>query len=272
MAFQKQSYNTSEKARVATVEPIRDIRDLIRIDMKFMEMGLEKYAVLFKFGCYTGLRASDILNFKTKDVYKKDKCYIREIKTGKTKIFPINKVVQNRIIAYVERNNIQMDDYLFAGRGNRELDRSQAYRQINAVCASLGINANVGTHTMRKTFGYHAYRSGVPIATLMQIFNHASPDVTLRYIGVTQDEINDVYMNLDLEHPKMDVRDMAATVSGSNRTRIKKVRQFCEMYLKCFMSKGKYSPFAEMILELIAITPSYKYENGMKKITDIFIG
>ena len=272
MAFQKQSYNTGEKARVATVEPIRDIRDLIRIDLKFMELGLEKYAVLFKFGCYTGLRASDILNFKTKDVYKKDYCFIREIKTGKTKIFPINKVVQRRINAYVERNHIKMDEYLFAGRGDRELDRSQAYRQINQVCESLGIKANVGTHTMRKTFGYHAYRSGVSIATLMTIFNHNSPDVTLRYIGVTQDEINAVYMNLDLEHPRMDIHDLAATVSGSNRTRIKRVRQFCEMYINYFTEKGKFTPFAEMILELIAVTPAYKYENGMERIKDMFIG
>lgn len=258
MAFQKQSYNTGANARVATVEPIRDIRDLIRIDNRFRELGMEKYAVLFKFGCYSGLRASDILNFKAKDLYKQDFCAIREIKTGKTKRFPINHFAQKVINEYVEKFKIPMDAYLFGGRGDRELDRSQAYRQINQVCADLGIIANVGTHTMRKTFGYHAYRKGTPIAVLMQIFNHSSPDVTLRYIGVTQDEINNVYWNLDLEHPTMDIYDIAASVNGSNRTRIKKVTKFCEMYLKLFTEKGTYAPFAKMILELIGITPAAK--------------
>ena len=56
----------------------------------------------------------------------------------------------------------------------------------------------VGTHTLRKTFGYWAYKQGIDITLLMRIFNHSAPSITLRYIGITQEEINNVYVNLNL--------------------------------------------------------------------------
>lgn len=59
------------------------------------------------------------------------------------------------------------------------------------------LKEKIGTHTLRKTFGYHAYKNGVDLSLLMRIFNHSSQAVTLRYIGITQDQIDDVYINLD---------------------------------------------------------------------------
>lgn len=50
---------------------------------------------------------------------------------------------------------------------------------------------NIGTHTLRKTFGYFHYKRYKDVALLQQLFNHASPSITLRYIGITQDEIDD---------------------------------------------------------------------------------
>jgi len=51
---------------------------------------------------------------------------------------------------------------------------------------------------MRKTFGFHAYRNGYSVELLQQVFNHSAPSVTLRYIGITQDDIDEVYFSLEL--------------------------------------------------------------------------
>ena len=81
---------------------------------------------------------------------------------------------------------------------NNRLGRSAAYRIINGACRVVGIKENIGTHTLRKTFGYHHYRKFKDIALLQKIFNHYSPSVTLRYIGIDQEEINKSYMNFIL--------------------------------------------------------------------------
>ena len=76
--------------------------------------------------------------------------------------------------------------------------RQQAYKIINNVAKEVGIKEKIGTHTLRKTFGYHAYNKGYDIAIIQMLFNHSSPSVTLRYIGITQDNLDDVYLSLDL--------------------------------------------------------------------------
>ena len=80
----------------------------------------------------------------------------------------------------------------------KRLDRSQVYRFINRACKNLGIEANVGTHTMRKTFGYHHYKQYKDVVILQKIFNHSSQSITLRYIGIEQDDIDMSYQNFEL--------------------------------------------------------------------------
>lgn len=87
---------------------------------------------------------------------------------------------------------------LFLGKREARLDRSGAYRLINKACSIVCPNVNVGTHTMRKTFGYHHYQKFHDVVLLQQIFNHSAPHITLRYIGITQDQINDSYKALNL--------------------------------------------------------------------------
>ena len=76
--------------------------------------------------------------------------------------------------------------------------RQQAYKIINNVAKSVEIKEKIGTHTLKKTFGYHAYNNGYDITLIQKLFNHSSQSVTLRYIGITQEELDDVYLSLDL--------------------------------------------------------------------------
>jgi site-specific recombinase XerD len=69
---------------------------------------------------------------------------------------------------------------------------------LNSAAERVGITESIGCHTLRKTFGYHAYKAGVDLTLLQSIFNHSAQSVTLRYIGIIQDDIDNVYDALNL--------------------------------------------------------------------------
>ena len=90
-------------------------------------------------------------------------------------------------------------EYLFKSRKgeNRPITTVQAYRIISEVAKRIDLE-EIGTHTMRKTLGYWHYQQYKDVAILQEIFNHSSPSVTLRYIGINQDNIDKSYMNFSL--------------------------------------------------------------------------
>lgn len=163
--------------------------------------------LLFTLGINTGLRISDLLKLKISDVVVgktgilKDNIYIREIKTKKEKVFAINKTSKVAITEYLDSlNEYELFWYLFKSKKgeNAPITRVQAYDILNKAAKLIGIKDNIGTHTLRKTFGYHARMRGTPIEVLQKIFNHSSPIITMRYIGITQDELESVYLDLNL--------------------------------------------------------------------------
>lgn len=88
---------------------------------------------------------------------------------------------------------------LFASRkGHKPITRQQAYRILNDAARAIGIKEQIGTHSLRKTFGYHAFQAGVDITRIQTLLNHSSPSVTLAYIGITREELDAVYLNLNL--------------------------------------------------------------------------
>lgn len=183
------------------VEPIKSKEDVEAIE-KFLARHSRRNQLIWVFGTNTGLRVSDILNLNIESVENKSYVEIYEQKTGKYKRFPLNKKLKDLIKLYlVERVRtyaIGGDEPLFVGKKHCRLDRSQVYRFINDACEHLGITANVGTHTMRKTFGYFFYKQNNDVALLQKIFNHSSPSITMRYIGIAQEELDESYKNFEL--------------------------------------------------------------------------
>ena len=169
------------------VEPIQD-KETIRECMEYLKYKNERNLVMFSIGINAGLRISDILPLKVKDVKNVTHIKIIEKKTGKAKRFKINPYLRKEIDKYIE--NMSDDDYLFPSRkGNKPITRVQAYRILNDVAEKLGIE-EVGTHTLRKTFGYWHYQQYKDVAILQEIFNHSAPSITLRYIGINADIID----------------------------------------------------------------------------------
>jgi integrase len=185
------------------VQPIRELSKIEAIK-NYLKGRSMRDCCLFVLGINSGLRINDLLNLKIKELLDdkgniKDRITIREMKTGKAKDFPISKTARKVIRNYLEQRLYTNDEPLFLSRKfKKPIRRQHAYCIINQAARTVGIKDKIGTHTLRKTFGYHAYRKGYDITILQKLYNHASPSVTLRYIGITQDDIDDVYLNLNL--------------------------------------------------------------------------
>lgn len=184
------------------VEPIRSKKDIKMVEKYLIERNFRNY-VIFVFGINTGLRISDILGLNVSDVFNKTYVEIIEKKTGKHKKFPLNnklKGILNEYLLNIRSKNYTVEDTepLFLGKKHKRLNRSQVYRFLNSACKDLKIEITVGTHTMRKTFGYHHYKKFNDVVLLQKILNHSSSSITLRYIGITQEEINVSYNNFEL--------------------------------------------------------------------------
>jgi integrase len=144
--------------------------------------------MMFVFGINTGLRIQDILNFKVKDV-SGEQIVMTEMKTGKRKIIQLNPPLQREIKKYTA--NMNPDDYLFPSRQgkNKPLKRDMAYKIMRKAADEFDL-VDIGTHTLRKTFGYHMYQKTKDITMVQRLLNHSDKSITMRYIGMDQDMMN----------------------------------------------------------------------------------
>ncbi len=176
------------------VEPIRNLKDLKKVESILAENPRD--LLFFTIGTNCGLRISDILALNVRDVKDKNYIYITEKKTGKFKKFPVNSKLKPMLDNFTK--NRQLDEPLFMTKFQNRLGRITAYYTIKDACKKANLEEKFGTHTMRKTFGYHHYKRYKDVAMLQKIFNHSSSVVTLRYIGIEQDQIDESYSNFIL--------------------------------------------------------------------------
>ncbi|UYB50368.1 tyrosine-type recombinase/integrase (plasmid) [Lysinibacillus capsici] len=186
------------------VQPIRDMDKVIDVQ-EFLASKNKRDELLFCFGIYTGLRISDILRVKKSDVYKKDFFLITEIKTQNSRKksrkvtskrrIPIVPELKKMISVYCKE--LRDEEYLFKSRQgrNQPITRVRAYDILREAAHACGLS-EIGTHTLRKTFGYHMYQEDKDVALLQDIFGHSDPYITLKYIGVNQDAIDKAYSKL----------------------------------------------------------------------------
>lgn len=182
--------------KMELVEPIRDRRQIQGMKKYLKGQNIRDY-LLFTLGINSGLRISDLLKLTVEDVMK-DRITIREKKTGKAKDFPLSETCKKAICDYLKETGLS-EGVLFPSRkGGCSLSRVHAYRILNEAAKRIGIKEAVGTHTLRKTFGYHAYQNGVDITKIQKLLNHSAPSITLAYIGITKEELDAVYITLNL--------------------------------------------------------------------------
>jgi site-specific recombinase XerD len=179
------------------VEPIRNKKQIEALKKYLKGQNIRDY-LLFVLGINSGLRISDLLKLTIEDVQEQDRIHIREQKTGKMKDFPISENCKKAINEYLKATNITTGSLFISRKGNKPITRVQAYRILNEGAKTIGITDSIGTHTLRKTFGYHAYVNGTDITRIQKLLNHSTPSVTLSYIGITKEELDNVYISLNL--------------------------------------------------------------------------
>ena len=189
-----------------TTEPIRNREHIREMAAYYLKKGKLRNYLLIVLGVHTGLRISDLLRLTTNHVYNFDAKKLRshinitERKTGKQKSIALNKQALSALLLYIGNGKCRPGDYL--SQTNRKaraaIGRTHAWRIVKEAAQAVGVAGCIGCHPLRKTLGYHAWKSGVASVLLMDIFNHSSFEVTKRYLGISQDERDTVYLNLAL--------------------------------------------------------------------------
>lgn len=191
---------------MSTTQPIKNEMKLEKFKEYFLlkKPNYRNYAMIV-LGLNTAFRISDLLNLQWKDVYnKKEKCIrehicVREHKTGKERIVAVNDNVCKTLgILHSQSGSGDDTEYLFPSRRNPDipLSRSQAFRLIKEAAEYAGIEEHISCHSLRKTFGYYAWKQGAQPAVLMDIFNHSSYSVTKQYLCIEQEDKDMIYLNI----------------------------------------------------------------------------
>ena len=182
-----------------------DWNSLLGLLQRLKKDGKHREYLLIGTGCYLGLRASDLLNLKWEDVIDKKELTLFEVKTGKKRKLIINdnlslifKSVYSQLIT---KNESLLGKYIFMNRNGNKLSIQYVNRILHDVFRDYNIKVQNGsTHTLRKTFGKRVWemdgKSERSLIYLSQIFNHSNSQVTRRYIGIIQEDINQIYLDL----------------------------------------------------------------------------
>lgn len=172
------------------VEALRDVKQINGMK-RYLKRQSERDYVLFVFGINTGLKITEMLDIKVGDVFADGQAKdFFELSTCKyVKEIFLNSKVKAALSQYIQSQQLDYEAYLFQStKTNKPITRQQAYRIIHQAAEAAGIQDKIGTHSLRKTFGYHAYKRGVAISLLQKHFNHSTPSETLKYIGISKDE------------------------------------------------------------------------------------
>ena len=179
-----------------TVEPIRDKRDIAAMKRYLLEKD-EKYYIMFITGINLGLRINEILSMTVGDVKNRTRRKFRQSKTGKEITVAYNQELIKAYKSYCKGR--APDEALIPNNRNeyKPISRSMAYKVIRDAAEHVGVE-NIGTHSLRKTCGYHFYKQTRDVATLQIWFNHRHQTDTLRYIGITGESICNAMVSFTL--------------------------------------------------------------------------
>ena len=189
------------------VEPIRDRKKIAQIKNLLRDQNRYRDLLLFVIGINTALRISDLLQLQLNQFVDaerriKSRFWIKEQKRGKRHEIAINQSMKDALVEYIEAYPYRIKEFknilFFNPRTMQAIKRGQAWKFITAICDEVGLRGNYGTHSLRKTWGYHARMQGVDLALIMYKLNHNSIAYTKRYLGITDDELQAIAQRLNL--------------------------------------------------------------------------
>ena len=194
-----------------SAQPIKNTKDLEKFKRYYQEIKPNyRNELLIVMGLNTALRISDILSLEWNSVYNFEKKEYRnhisivEQKTGKISQIYLNtnvlRVLKN-YKDYLKRKGkiLEPNTFIFThSNKNVPITRTQAFRIIKEVADYYNISGVISCHSLRKTFGYHAWKQGVEPVLLVTVFNHSSFNITKRYLGIEQDDKDKIFKKIKL--------------------------------------------------------------------------
>ena len=188
---------------MAITEPVRDKKQLQNLAGYWLKRGNLRNYTLIVLGVCTALRISDLLRLTWNDVYDEERGAFRshitvtEKKTGKQKTIALNRQAVKALHLYFPHRK---GEYVFTSNRKNEkaISRIQAWRIIRVAVNAVGAVGCIACHSLRKTFGYHAWKAGALPVMLMDIYNHSSFEITRRYLGISQDDRDKIYLSMSL--------------------------------------------------------------------------
>jgi len=212
-SYKKNEIRDAGKGVRYEVIPFKSKKDIEKVKQFLMGKQDKRDFALFVVGINIGLRTQDLVSLKVSDISSSRTSIHRvvqviEQKTGKIRAFELNDVAVAALRVYLNSlPEYNPDGWLFPSRkanvkeGHLTVDAVR--RIIKDFCKELNIQGNFGAHSLRKTFGYWVYISGVQknpliLVTLQRIFNHSSQTTTMRYIGIESSEISNIYRSLNI--------------------------------------------------------------------------
>lgn len=193
-----ENYNRPKEGSKIAVDPIRRMKDIQAISKLLSDN--PRNHLLFVMGTNNGFRTGDLLKLRVGDVRGikiGDTLAIKEGKTGKRNILVMNKTSYKSLQNYLEKIRPKDEDYLFSSRkGERAITVQCVNNMVKQWTRSINLKGNYGAHSLRKTWRY-VQRTvyGVGFEILCKRFNHSSPVITMRYLGIEDKEVKNILMN-----------------------------------------------------------------------------
>lgn len=206
----------SRKGKKQTVYPIKK-REQLGTMVEWLHKNTDpKYVLAFTLGVNLGLRANELLSMRMSDIFTSsgeirfaddyadttDVVSVWQKKTGKQRALYLNQSCVNAIEWYFSgrsKLSLYSDDFIFASREGGHIEVNTFYKKIKEAATGCGIKQNIGTHTLRKTFGYFHYQQYHDIVFLQRLFGHSSALITMRYIGITEEEEKRAYREMSID-------------------------------------------------------------------------
>lgn len=201
----------AEGGNMSTTQPIKDKIALEAVKDYYLTKSYNpRNHLLIILGINTAYRISDMLRLTWGHVYDFDRnvfrshIHLTEKKTGKDSLVLINDTLRTSLkeyADYLDISTLNSSSVIFVSRkaDNRPISRTQAFRIVKEAADSAGLSEeNISCHSLRKTFGYFAWKQGTPPALLMNIYRHSSYEITKKYLCIGQDEQDEVYSTISL--------------------------------------------------------------------------
>lgn len=213
----KKKPNNCKTGERQTVYPIKTHKDIIAMANWLYEHKDNKYVLAFTLGINLGLRANELLDLQMNQVFSPDGSVrliedeedtsdgidIYQSKTKKHRTVFLNAACKDALewAFPIKGAYLHSEGYLFPSREGGAIQVGTFRKVLKEAAAACGLKQNIGTHTCRKTWGWHQYKynsekANLDITMLQRAFGHSSPEVTLRYLGITDEEDKALYKNM----------------------------------------------------------------------------